>query len=364
MAGARSSAVEPLSAADVSDLTSFVVAADATVRDALQSLRANRSGVVAVVGDDGRTVGALTDDDIRRAALAGTSLDVAVTRVMPTNPAVVGAELTDAEIVQVLRSRRLRAVAVVEEGTLLGIRSLKGFPDPGAAPVAVIMAGGRGQRLRPFTDKVPKPLLKVGSTSIVERIIGGLAAAGVGDVYLAVNYKAEIFEQRLGSGDHLGVRLHYLRESTEMGTAGALGLLPPGQTGPILVTNGDLVTTIDFARLFDFHWRHGGAVTVAAVEYLSPIPYGVLRTAEHHLISIEEKPERRDLCSGGIYVLEPDVLQLMPPLRRLDMPELIATVLSEGLPVHVFPILEKWFDIGGTAEFERVLVQFSIGEDE
>ena len=149
-----------------------------------------------------------------------------------------------------------------------------------------------------------------------------------------------------------------------MGTAGALSLLPAGHSGPIIVSNGDVVTNVDFARLVDFHRRHAGMITVAGVEHVSSIPYGVLRTAQHHLLSIEEKPERRDLCSAGIYVLEPRVLNFLRPGSRLDMPDLIADVLAEGLPVQVFPILEKWFDIGGTAEFERMLIQFATGEED
>jgi NDP-sugar pyrophosphorylase family protein len=183
-------------------------------------------------------------------------------------------------------------------------------------------------------------------------------------VFLAVNYLAEVFEQRLGTGEHLGVTLRYLREEHAMGTAGALSLLPPADRGPILVTNGDILTTVDFPRLFDFHWRHEGAITVAGAEHRSPIPYGVLRSVEHHLLAIDEKPERRDFCSAGIYVVEPQALALLPPKETVGMPELIADVLAAGLPVHVFPILEAWYDIGETAQFERVLVRFATGEHE
>ncbi len=246
----------------------------------------------------------------------------------------------------------------------MGVRALSGTPFADEPPVAVIMAGGRGQRLRPLTDKVPKPLLRVGSKSIVERMVTALAAAGVDDVYLAVNYKAEVFEQRLGSGEQLGVRLHYIREEQALGTAGALSLLPTDVRAPILVMNGDIVTTLDVTRLLDFHWRHGAAVTVAGVEYLSHIPYGVLRNVGHHLLAIEEKPVRRDLCSAGMYVLEPNVLRFVAPGQPRDIPDLIADVLTEGLPVAVFPVLEEWYDIGGTTEFERVLVKFATGEDE
>src|SRR5881394_576618 len=119
------------------------------------------------------------------------------------------------------------------------------------------MAGGRGQRLRPLTDRVPKPLLRMGSSSIVERIIGALAAAGIGDVTLTVSYKADAFQQRLGSGERLGVRLRYVREREALGTAGGLALLPEPATGPVLVMNGDIMTRLDFVRLLDYHWNRG-----------------------------------------------------------------------------------------------------------
>jgi len=132
----------------------------------------------------------------------------------------------------------------------------------------------------------------------------------------------------------------------------------------VIVTNGDIVTTLDFARLLDFHWHHGGAITVAGVEHRTQIPYGVLRSVEHHLLEIDEKPERRDFVSAGIYALEPAVLRFIPPETRMGMPDLIADVLAEGLPVHVFPILERWFDIGSPEEFETVLMQFATGDQE
>jgi dTDP-glucose pyrophosphorylase/CBS domain-containing protein len=358
-----SAVVSPVRA--LTDVGPFVLDGNVSVGDAMACVRGNGRDLAVVVGVDGLVVGSVTDAVIRRFLLGGGRRDAPLEAAMSRPPVLAGPDQTESEVLQLLHAHRLRSVPVVDHGRFVGVRAIEGFPFWTSPPVAVIMAGGRGERLRPVTDKVPKPLLRIGSTSIVERIIEGLASAGVTDVYLAVNYKADIFEERLGFGEHLSVRLHYLREETAMGTAGALSLLPADQRAPVLVTNGDIVTTVDFARLFDYHWRHGGAVTVAGVEHLSPIPYGVLRTAGHHLVSIEEKPERRDFCSAGIYVLDPDVLGLVPPaVDRLDMPELIARALSVGLPVNVFPILEKWFDIGGTAEFERVLVQFAIGEDD
>lgn len=319
-------------------------------------------GVGVVLGDDGRLVGTVSDAAIRLAVLRGVPTDAPARNVMSGRPITAGPSTGDAEILEVLRSHRLRALPVVDEqGHVLGMRWLDQAAI-GPPPTAVIMAGGRGLRLRPVTDTVPKPLLRLGSTTIVERIIAAVAAAGAEDVYLAVKYKAEAFYERLGDGAGLGVKLHYVHEDVPLGTAGSLSLLPVPD-GPVLVTNGDIVTTVDFARMLDFHWRHGGAMTVAGATFVSHVPYGILATAAHHLLSIEEKPDRSELCNAGMYVIEPHLLRLLSPGTHADMPDLIAHVLAGGMSVSVFPILEKWFDIGGPAEFERILVQFATGEE-
>ena len=346
------------------DLDGFRVRSSQTAADVLRQLGRGEHGVAVVVDESDQALGAVTDGDLRRAVLAARRMDAPITEFMSDRIPMVSALTPEDQVSDLLHGHRLRAVPVVEGGELVGMRSLRRLPQEYGPRTAVIMAGGRGSRLRPVTDTVPKPLLKVGSTSIVERLLAAFTDAGVDEVYLAVNYLAEVFEQRLGTGDHLGTAIRYLREEDAMGTAGALSLLPRVDRGPILVTNGDIVTTLNFSRLFDFHWRNRAAITVAGVEYRSPIPYGVLRNAEHHLLSIEEKPERRDLCSAGVYVLAPEVLRLLPPKEALGMPELIALALAEGMAVNVFPIVESWYDIGDAAQLERVLLRCAIGDED
>jgi NDP-sugar pyrophosphorylase family protein len=233
-------------------------------------------------------------------------------------------------------------------------------------PIAVIMAGGRGQRLRPLTDKVPKPLLRVGASSIIERIIASLVSAGIEEVYLAVNYKADAFERRLGTGDHLGVTIHYLRERQRLGTAGALSLLPDSAVKgrSLLVMAADILTGMDQRAFFDFHKAHGGMATIAAVPYAAKIPYAVLRTEGDRVFSLEEKPEEHVLCNAGIYMIEPEVLPFVPRDLMVDMPDLLAKVIGEGHPVRIFPIKEKWFDVGSPEDFERVLHDYATSEEE
>ncbi|MEO7803690.1 MAG: nucleotidyltransferase family protein [Actinomycetota bacterium] len=288
--------------------------------------RLDADGIVAVVGDKGKSIGHIHDMDIRTALLDGADLS--------------------------------------DEITVRAKRTSRAATPSAALPIAVIMAGGRGERLRPLTDKVPKPLLKVGTTSIVERIMSAIALAGIKKVYLSVNYKAKVFEQRLGDGSKQGVELSYLKEVQKLDTAGALSLLPGRPKVPILVTNADILTRLNFARLIEFHRHHGKAMTVAGTYHSTTIPYGVISNKGARLVALQEKPELKVLCNAGIYVLEPEVLQLIRKDESVDMPSLIERVRSGAGGVNVFPIIEKWFDIGSYEDFQRVLMEFATYEEE
>ncbi len=183
------------------------------------------------------------------------------------------------------------------------------------------------------------------------------------DVCLAVNYKAEVFEKRLGDGEAHGVHLRYLREHKELNTAGPLSLLPEPPNGPVLVMNADQVTAVHFARLVDFHRQQGAAITMGTFDHAVQIPYGVLRLDGGSVAGIDEKPVLRRPCNAGIYVLEPDVVPLVPPDTFYGMPDLVEAVLTEGRPVAAFPILEKFIDIGTLEELEAALVLFATGEE-
>ena len=332
------------------------------IADALAGLQAGAAAIAVVVDGAGLVVGTVTDADLRQAAAAGMAMTTAVAEVMGDDPVVVGVGAGDDQVRSLLEHRRLPAAAVVDQGRLVGVRHLGEVGGSHPPVTAVILAGGRGQRLRPLTDKVPKPLLMVGRTTILERLLEGLWAAGVTDVHLAVNYKAEAFEERLGDGEGYGIRLHYLREHKELHTAGPLTLLEERPPGPIVVMNADQVTSLNFARLVDFHRQEDAAVTVGTFQHAVQIPYGVLRLEGARLVGIDEKPTLRWPCNAGIYVVEPDVVDLVPPDTFFGMPALVEAVLAEGRPVASFPILEKFIDIGTLEELEAALVLFATGE--
>lgn len=340
------------------------ITADASVADAFAKMRNTGAGCLIVFGPGDKLIGPVSDADLRVAALQPDGLDVTLGSLVTKGFAKIPAGLTDAKIRQLHLKNRSRSLPVIERGKVKEVSSLEGFSKGLPRPVAVIMAGGRGQRLRPLTDKVPKPLLKVGATTIIERIILGLSAAGVEDVFISVNYKAGAFEKRIGDGARLGVKVTYLREETKLGTAGSLSLLPEIPEGPVLVTNADILTRLDFSRLLDYHWHQNPSATVAAVRHSAQIPYGVMRTEGSALVGVEEKPEVHVLCNAGIYVLDPKSLKEVPKNTFIDMPDLLSSLVAKKKGVEVFPIVEKWFDIGSPEDFQKVLIEFATGEEE
>lgn len=341
-----------------------VVRAHLTLHEAFAAISGSADRLAVVVDSDGRVTAALNDADIRRAVLGGVGLEAPVSDIVSTAPTLLSEEDPPETVRERFITSGLSAIPLVDaERAPAGVRRLADVaPELATPPVGVLMVGGRGERLRPLTDKVPKPLLRIGGNTIVERLITSFRQAGVDDVYLTVNYLAEQFEDRLGDGAGLGVRLHYVHEEQPLHTAGALSLLPE-QSRALLVSNGDLVTTVDFAAMLEFHRYHRSAITVAGVEYAATVPYGVLRTADHHLLHIDEKPTTRQLVSAGMYVLAPEVLRYVPPGRYFGMPDLIDRVLRDGLGVSVFPVLERWSDIGSKEELERVLYEFAVEEE-
>jgi NDP-sugar pyrophosphorylase family protein len=298
-----------------------VIAAGTSALDAFWAIQETDGRARVVDGE--RTIGLVDDHLLRRAHLLGS--DLATTPV--------------------------ESLAVDE------------LPEPGPPPVAVVQAGGKGSRLQPLTLKLPKPLLTVGRTTILDRLLEGLAVAAVDEVWISVHYMAEAIEERIGDGGGHGLRVDYLRESTPLGGAGPLALLPRRPDVPMLVLNADQSTGLRFRRMADYHRAEGAAITIGAFTHEVPIPYGVLGDDDGELVSWEEKPTARFRCSAGFYVIDPGVLDLVPAGRASSMPELVAAAQARGDKVVVFPILERWLDIGTPEELEQALLWTVTGED-
>jgi NDP-sugar pyrophosphorylase family protein len=231
----------------------------------------------------------------------------------------------------------------------------------------VILAGGKGVRLRPLTYTIPKPLLPVGERPILEEIIERLARQGLRDLVIAVGYRAELIETYFRDGAQLGVRIEYVRETQPLGTAGPLALvraqcdLPERE--PLLVMNGDILTDLDMRALIDAHGRNGDALTVVTREFQLQHPYGVIQLEGRLLRGIVEKPAVTDTVSGGIYAVGREAIDLVPEGRFFDMPDLVTALLAAGRPVGAYPHDGEWLAIDRIEQLEDAARQLQERHD-
>lgn len=339
---------------------------DALLVDAVNAIETSRRRIAIVTDEGGRVIGTLTDGDVRRCLLAGGTLETPVSRAMNPNPVVGQVNSAHGYLIDLLRRANVMALPLVDaDGVFQRVVHLtdlgheEPIDDARGFAFAVIMAGGEGTRLRPMTHEVPKPMLEIGGMPMLARQIERLSRAGIKRVYLSVNYLAHVIEEHFRDGADFGIEVRYLREQERLGTAGALSLLPERPEAPVLVMNGDILTTSDFGSLFAFHRSCGAHITVAAVDYRVNIPYGVLHAEGASVTGLTEKPSERFLCNAGIYAVSPSALNLLRDSTFQDITDLIQRCLHQDLPVAVFPVHEYWSDVGTPDDLDRARALFA-----
>lgn len=337
------------------DLARLTVGQEATILEALEAIDAGGEAITFVVDGSGRVIGCLTDGDIRRAILRGTSLDDRVLpRVMRRD--FTSATLQDgrAEVLDLMRARHIERIPVLgTDGRLIGLHTMRQLISNEERPNrAVILAGGKGTRLHPITEQVPKPMVTVAGRPILERLILHLVSCGLSRFSISVNYLGHVIEEYFGDGSRLGCEIDYLREAEPLGTGGPLALLPP-QTLPVVVLNGDLVTQYDVGDLLDFHEHGGYAATMGVRSYTIEVPFGVAEVEGGRLRSLREKPSERALINAGIYVLSPGALARVPAGREYPITELFESLLAGEQPVGARLVEAEWLDVGRHDELRR-----------
>src|SRR5450432_3161762 len=218
---------------------------------------------------------------------------------------------------------------------------------------AVLMCGGLGSRLRPWSYVIPKPMFPIGERSILELLLERLKLHGIRDIFISVGYKAELIEATFKDGSKWGLTLHYVREQEPLGTAGALNLIRDQITGPFLMMNGDLLTRLDFNKMATFHQAQQAEITVGTKSYDMEVPYGVVEDQAGRVTQLREKPMYSTQINAGIYVINPSALDLLPPKGRCDATQFIQSALDAGRPVYNYRIEEYWLDIGRLEDYDR-----------
>jgi dTDP-glucose pyrophosphorylase len=341
---------------------SAILNSDSSIRQAMEVIDRSSLQIALVVDGNDHLVGTVTDGDIRRGLLRGLNLDSAASQVMNAKPKVAREGMSRAEFIELLRRHDLHHLPLVDDaGRLVGLESdVELYEGAEKDNWVILMAGGLGQRLRPLTEDMPKPLLPVGDRPLLEIIINRFTAQGFRKFYISVNYRADLVEAHFGDGAKFGAEIRYLREDQPLGTGGAVGLLPERPSVPFVVMNGDLLTTINFESLVDFHQEHGADLTLCVRRYSHQIPYGVAEIQGGEVVSITEKPNHECFISGGIYVLSPSVYDRLSPQRRIDMPDLMRELITDKCRVTAFPVTEYWIDIGRIEDLERARQEIDL----
>ena len=348
----------------------FITTAE-TVRSLMTLMDRCALGIVLVVDNQNRLEATITDGDVRRAVLAGIELDHPVSRLIEMRrdnpnrrgPVVARLGASAEELCRLMAEFNVRQIPLLDEEQRVVDIALDSDYTAAASALPLkgfIMAGGFGKRLMPLTEKCPKPMLPVNGRPILERLIDKLRDAGIQHVSIATHYRAENIMDHFHDGRDFGIHIDYVEEDRPMGTAGALAKASR-ESFPLLVMNGDILTSIDFRAMLEFHREHSPAMTVAVRQHDVQIPFGVVTTEGIEAVRIVEKPLVRNFVNAGIYLIQPDVCRMVPQDRPYDMPDLITALLDAQKRVICFPIHEYWLDIGQFEHYERAMADTAHG---
>lgn len=327
-----------------------------SIRTALDIINKEALRVALIVDKEERLVGVVTDGDIRRAILAQMDLSSPISQVMNRTPVTANQMQSRSDILVMMKQRSILAVPIIDaQNRLLGLETWENssahrrYDNP-----VFIMAGGFGTRLKPLTDTCPKPMLKIGDKPMLEILIDRFAKAGFHNIYISTHYLPEMITDYFGNGERWGVNIKYVYEASPLGTGGALGLLPEDVTDlPLIMINGDVLTTLDFERMLQYHTSSDAVATMCVRQYEYQIPYGVITGDGEVITEMVEKPIQSYFVNAGIYMLQPHLFKSVTKGQIIDMPTLLEQRIEQGETVRMLPIHEYWLDIGRMDDFQR-----------
>lgn len=326
----------------------------ALLRDAL--CRLNDMGraplILFAIDASGRVTGSLTDGDIRRGLLRGLGPDSAVSEAMNSRFTALRPDADSYTLLEQARARNLRMLPRLDaDGRLVALLDLDKIKA--LLPVdAVLMAGGRGERLMPLTASTPKPLLRVGGQAIIDYNVAKLRACGIDRVHLCLHYLHEQITAHFAS-EHADIDARSIVETKRMGTFGALSLISDWQHDDVLVMNADLLSSLDLEEMYRRHRDTSADATMAVAPYTVSVPFAIIDTEGDRITGMREKPEFNYFANAGVYMLKRSLLARMPADTYVDAPDFLLSAIADELKVTYFPIVGTWIDIGTPEQYAR-----------
>lgn len=325
-----------------------------SIRDALIVLdKLAKDAIIFVVDINDNLLGSLTDGDVRRGLIHGANLEQPVDDIIQSNPRFIKKGDQDIKKVIEYREKNFKIIPILDKEhrivNVINFGVLKSY-----LPVdVVVMAGGKGTRLRPLTDNTPKPLLKVGNKPILEHNIHRLSLFGMDDYWITVNYLGEQIEKYFGNGNHKNLNIKYVWENEPLGTIGSVSKIDNFIHDYILVTNSDILTNINYEDFFLRFQEADADFALVTIPYKVSIPYAVLETSNGHVMSFKEKPTYTYYSNGGIYLMKREITKRIPKDSAFDTTDLMQELISDGKKVISYPLSGYWLDVGKLEDFEK-----------
>lgn len=336
------------------DYKEHIIKKEALLTDALSQLdRLAPDATLFVVDDFGRLTGSLTYGDVRRGLLQGKSSEENLTNFIQPNPKIVHkANYSIHEIIK-LREQDFKLLPVLDDEkriiNVINFRLQKSY-----LPLdAILMAGGRGSRLRPMTDTTPKPLLKIGEKSIIDYSMDRLSSFGIDNFHISLRYLGEQIEDHFKQKKDSAMSLNFVWEQKALGTIGAVSLINEFNHDYVLITNSDILTNMDYEDFFLDFMEQDADMSVATIPYCVDIPYAVIETDENRVLSLKEKPTYTYYSNAGIYLCKKSVLNKIPKNSFYNTTDLMKKVIEDGEKLISYPIRQYWLDVGKNEDFSR-----------
>ena len=334
------------------NLKKYLISSTKNIKQAIMQINKYGLKLVCVVNEKSYLIGTVSDGDVRRGLLKNITLHDSIKKIMNKRPKVIRQKTKKNEIKKIFTKFDVQALPILDKkGKLLDI--LPKDKESYFENIIYIVAGGRGKRMMPLTKSLPKPLLEYSGVPLLERILLKLRSEGFKNIVLSINYLGKKIEDYFGNGENFGLNISYIRETKEMGTAGSLAKLKKFKNNlPIIISNADLITNLNFKNLLNYYIQNKSDMTIATKKYEYQNPYGVIHNKGTKVLKISEKPIHSFNVNAGVYVINYKLLNLIKKNKYFDMPDLIEKLINKNKIINLFPLHETWKDIGKPKDLE------------
>lgn len=332
-----------------------LISENATLAQAIKNLNEGGLKLALCVHENGQLYGSISDGDIRRGLIQGLTLQDSIKSIINASPLVVPEGAKPETVRGLMVANKIQQIPVIDaNGWPVGLHLWDEIDtDPVRDNIVIIMAGGKGTRLRPFTEDRPKPMLEIAGKPMMQHIIERAQKQGFSRFIISLNYLGDVIRDHFGDGSDFGIYIDYVNENEPLGTAGALSLLVSRPDKPFIVTNGDVLADINYGELIDFRDRHDASAVMAVRVYEWANPFGVVQMDGPEITGFAEKPISRSYINAGIYAFDPGALDLLEMGQHCDMPSLFDRLRENGQRTVAYPMHEPWLDVGRPDDLKR-----------